>query len=69
MQNLQEKIKELLLLSDDDIEPLLRGDFKTLLAQNKEGAVRVGIVYGSCIVVLLLFLSLFPFSERSEKLF
>lgn len=59
MQNLQEKIKELLLLSDDDIEPLLKGDFKTLLAQNKEGAVRVGIVYGSCIVVLLLFLSLF----------
>ncbi len=59
MQNLQEKIKELLLLSDEDIEPLLRGDFKTLLAQNKEGAVRVGIVYGSGIVVLLLFLSLF----------
>lgn len=59
MQNLQEKIKELLLLSDNDIEPLLKGDFKTLLSQNKEGAVRVGIVYGSFIVVLLLFLSLF----------
>ncbi len=59
MQNLQEKIKELLLLSDDDVEPLLKGDFKTLLSQNKEGAVRVGIVYGSFIVVLLLFLSLF----------
>lgn len=59
MQNLQEKIKELLLLSDNDIEPLLKGDFKTLLSQNKEGAVRVGIVYGSFIVILLLFLSLF----------
>lgn len=59
MQNLQEKIKEILLLSDEDVEPLLRGDFKTLLAQNKDGAVRVGIVYGCGLIVLLLFLSLF----------
>lgn len=59
MQNLQEKIKELLLLSDEDVEPLLKGDFKTLLAQNRDAAVRVFILYGSCVVALLLFLSLF----------
>ncbi len=59
MQNLQEKIKKMLLLSDEDIEPLLKGDLKTLLVQNKEGAIRVAIAYGACIVLLLFFLFLF----------
>lgn len=59
MQNLQEKLKEILLLSDEDTDLFLKGDFKMLLAHNKEACIRLGIVYGSCIVVVLLFLSLF----------
>ena len=59
MENLQEKIKEKLLLSDNDIEPLLKGDFKTLLAQNKEAAIRVGLVFACGLIAVLLYLSLF----------
>lgn len=59
MQNLQEKIKDILLLTDEDIELLLRGDLKMLMAQNKEAAVRVGIAYGTVLVVVLVFLLLF----------
>lgn len=69
MQNLPEKLKEFLLLSDEDIAPLLKFDFKTLLAQNKEAAVRVGIVYGCGIISVLLFVSLFSIFGILGKLF
>lgn len=59
MQNLQEKIKEKLLLADEDVEPLLQGDIKTLLSRNKEAAVRVALACGGCFVGLLIFLSVF----------
>lgn len=59
MQNLQEKLKEILLLSDEDVDLFLNGDLKMLLARNKEACIRLGIVYGICLVIVLLFLSLF----------
>ncbi len=68
MQNLQEKIKEMLLLSDNDIEPLLKGDFKTLLSQNKEAAIRTGIAFAGVLIAVLLFLSLFSFFGAFGKI-
>ena len=59
MSNLQEKIKEILLLSDDDADLLLNGDFKGLMSQNKEAVVRIGIVYGGVLAGVLLYLALF----------
>lgn len=69
MCSLQEKTKKALLLSEQDIEPLLKGDFKTLLAQNKDAAVRVGIAYIGILIVLLLFLSLFSMLGAFGKMF
>ena len=59
MQKLQEKLKELLLLSDSDAALLLRGDFKTLLAHNKEAAVRTAVCYGVVFACFLLYMAVF----------
>lgn len=59
MQKLQEKLKELLLLSDSDAALLLRGDFKTLLAHNKEAAVRTAVCYGFVFACFLLYMAMF----------
>ncbi|MBR1777826.1 MAG: hypothetical protein IJ752_04495 [Alphaproteobacteria bacterium] len=69
MENLQETIKAKLLLSDEDVEPLLNGDFKTLFVQNKEAAVRVGIAFGCGLICILLFLSLFSVFGAFGKVF
>lgn len=59
MLKIQEKLKELLLLSDADVPLVLRGDFKTLLAHNKEAAVRLAACYGAVFACFLLYLALF----------
>ena len=59
MSNLQEKIKKFLLLSDEDADLLAAGDFKSLLVQNKEAVVRVGILYAGVLAAVLIYLSLF----------
>lgn len=67
MQGLLEKIKEKLLLSDEDVEPLLKGNFKVLLAQNKDGAVRAGIAFVGCLIATLIFLGVFSASGAFFK--
>lgn len=59
MLKIQEKLKELLLLSDADVPLVLRGDFKTLLAHNKEAAIRLAACYGGIFAGFLLYLALF----------
>ncbi|MGN0904880.1 MAG: hypothetical protein ACI4PW_06970 [Alphaproteobacteria bacterium] len=59
MQGWQEKLKDALLLSDEDVALVFKGDFKTLLTQNKEGALRVLSTYGIFLAALLMFLILF----------
>ena len=59
MQDLMEKIKEKLQLSDEDVKPFLDGDFKTLMAQNKDAAVRSGMMFVVCLIFTLIFLGIF----------
>lgn len=59
MQNWQEKLKDALLLSDEDVASVLKGDFKTLMSQNKEGALRTLSLYGACLAGVMIFLLLF----------
>ena len=59
MQNWQEKLKDALLLNDEDVDSVLKGDFKTLLSRNKEGALRTLSLYGACLAGVMIFLLLF----------
>lgn len=61
MQNWQNKLKDILLLSDDDADLVLKADFKTLMKENKDGAIRVLSLYGAFLVALLIFIALFSF--------
>lgn len=59
MQNWLETLKDLLLLSDEDVDSVRKGDFKTLLNENRDGLVRVCGVYAALLLCLFIFLSLF----------
>ena len=61
LQDLQEKVKKALLLTDEDIPLLLNCDFKTLLVQNKEAAIRSIVAYIGILVAILLYLGIFSF--------
>ncbi|MCQ2914728.1 MAG: hypothetical protein MJ247_06000 [Alphaproteobacteria bacterium] len=62
------KVKELLLLSDEDVPLLLTGNFKGLYKQNKDGCVRVTICYASILLLLCMFLIIFSFASVFFKL-
>lgn len=59
IQNWQEKLKDALLLSDEDAQSVLKGDFKTVLSRNREGALRTLSVYGAFLAAVMIFLLLF----------
>ena len=59
MADMKEKLKEFLLLTDEDVASLSNGDFKALLYQNKEACVRIAILYGIVLIAVLVYLSLF----------
>lgn len=59
IQNWQEKLKDALLLSDEDAQSVLKGDFKTVLSRNMEGALRTLSVYGAFLAAVMIFLLLF----------
>ncbi len=61
MSNFEEKIKEKLLLKEEDIPLILQGNLKALHAQNKEAAIRVLIGYASLTLGLLFYLFIFSF--------
>ena len=68
IQNWQEKLKDALLLSDEDAQSVLKGDFKTLLSQNREGALRTLSVYGAFLAAVMIFLLLFSVFGGVEDL-